>query len=77
VKVRVLEVNEALKRISLSMKSPDAAPAKPQDHGEANRGEKSVSRQRGKKPDQSNMKKPERKKEEHHFTLDDLKAKFR
>ncbi len=88
VKVRVLEVNEALKRISLSMKSPAAVVAKVKDSKKSEvrgqkleEGKKSLEAgfrkaEKGKKPELQKSKKPEPKKEEHHFTLDDLKAKF-
>ncbi len=84
VKVRVLEVNESLKRISLSMKSSEAVAAK--------RDDKKKSDVRSLKPEVKNRKtenrsqrsdirgqkerKSEPKKEEHHFSVDDLKAKF-
>ncbi|MEO8167677.1 MAG: Tex family protein, partial [bacterium] len=84
VSVRVLEVNETLKRISLSMKSPEAVAAK--------RDEKKKTEVRSQKPEVKNRKtenrsqrsdirgqkerKSEPKKEEHHFSINDLKAKF-
>lgn len=75
VKVRVLEVNKALKRISLTMKSPNAPPRP--------RKEKPAKKEKAGRP---GTKKPERHPEtakeakqetpEKHFTLEDLKAKF-
>ncbi|MBI5472521.1 MAG: S1 RNA-binding domain-containing protein, partial [Ignavibacteriae bacterium] len=73
VKVRVLEVNEALKRISLSMKSPEAAAPKARD--EKHKGERGTPSKPKKTDGKHTGKKPERHSE-HHFTLDDLKAKF-
>ncbi len=118
VNVRVLEVNETLKRISLSMKSPEAAEKKKPEVGSQKsevrgqktevrgqksevrgqktevRGQKSEvrgqktevrgqrSEVRGQKSEVKGQKpegkfaKPEPLKEEHHFSMDDLKAKF-
>jgi uncharacterized protein len=61
VKVRVLEVNEQLKRISLTMKSPAGSHPK-----------KDRPRHGKKKPQQKHRPEPEHP----HYTLDDLKAKF-
>lgn len=79
VKVRVLEVNEALKRISLSMKSPNAQPpqkreqptkppkeARPAAKKEQRKAEGAAQPKQGKQD----------KQPEQHFTLEDLKAKF-
>lgn len=73
VKVRILEVNEALKRISLSMKSPDA----PQKKGKEERSSKAKQSQKSRQGKGGEAKKPAPKKPaEHHFTVNDLKAKF-
>ncbi len=71
VKVRVLEVNETLKRISLTMKSQDAPPPKQkaQQRPERRHDEK------GKKKPATQQRKHE-EKDERHFTLEDLKARF-
>lgn len=76
VKVRVLEVNPTLKRISLTMKSPNAPPRP--------RKEKPAKKEKGAKPAKKKQEpKPEsvpeakhEKPPEKHFTLEDLKAKF-
>ncbi len=73
VKVRVLEVNEALKRISLSMKSAEGAALKSRD--EKHKGDKGGAG-KPKKGDAKHSGKKIEKHSEHHFTLDDLKAKF-
>ncbi len=67
VKVRVLEVNESLKRISLSMKSPDAHGPKPKS--EKSRGKGKSGKEKAKGPRQESH-------SGHRFTIDDLKAKF-
>jgi len=78
VKVRVLDVNQALKRISLTMKSPNAPPRerkeKPAKKGQPPKPAKKKPEQ---KPEAARPK--EEKQEKHpekHFTLEDLKAKF-
>ncbi len=76
VKVRVLEVNEALKRISLTMKSPNAPPRprkdKPARKEKAATPGKKKSERRPETAKEAKQEKPPEK----HFTLDDLKAKF-
>lgn len=67
VKVRVLEVNEALKRISLTMKSPEVHVPKP-------KSEKPSGKQKAGKDQPKNKRHESRN--EHHFTIDDLRAKF-
>jgi uncharacterized protein len=70
VKVRVLEVNEALKRISLSMRAEGVAKGRPKRSGKGPRKqEKPKSTE--KQPPREEPKEPESK-----FTLADLKAKF-
>jgi uncharacterized protein len=65
VKVRVLEVNEALKRISLSMRSPDGSRSKPP---------KKSGQPKGKSPEQSSKKSSRQRSPD--TSIDDLKAKF-
>jgi protein Tex len=67
VKVTVLEVNESLKRISLSMRSSQNAPA-----GKADKPNPAQNRQPKEKQPQSKEKPPQPKA----ATLEDLKAKF-
>jgi uncharacterized protein len=83
VKVRVLEVNEALNRIALTMKAPDARQAPTQriekkDAGKMRDGKtRPPEFRKPKPPQQPQQQRPERPKEpEKHFSLDDLKAKF-
>lgn len=80
VKVRVLEVNETLKRIALTMKSPDT-PKQRIEKKDAGKKPQGTSRKpdfrKPKSPQQPHQQKTERQKEpEKHFSLDDLKAKF-
>lgn len=70
VHVRVLEVNEALKRISLSMKSAAAAAPTPAQ------GTRTEQKRKVKKSGEGGREKKREEKRERHFTLDDLKEKF-
>ncbi|MER3522820.1 MAG: RNA-binding transcriptional accessory protein [Ignavibacteria bacterium] len=75
VKVRVLEVNPALKRISLTMKSPNAPPPRlKQKPPQRKPVPKNVEKKKTEQPKQAPA--PQREESERHFTLEDLKAKF-
>lgn len=86
VKVRVLEVNESLKRISLSMRSADAksSGSSPKESHPARSSEKPQGKPQGKPQDKTQGKaqsKPEEKRSEsksasQSLSLEDLKAKF-
>lgn len=75
VKVRVLEVNPALKRISLTMKSPNAPPPRPKAKPPQRKPvPKKVEKKKIEQVQQTTAQ--QREASVHHFTLEDLKAKF-
>lgn len=83
VKVRVLEVNEQLKRISLSMRSPDLENIKRNEKRSETQPKNHLKNQLNNQPNpqgkRSQVKlesKPESKPESKSISLDDLKAKF-
>jgi uncharacterized protein len=72
VKVKVLEVNEAQKRISLTMKG--FAPARPKKSGK--KPQKRQSEQQRQRHPQQEQKTRQEPKDERTYTLEDLKSKF-
>ena len=86
VKVRVLDVNETLKRISLTMKTPEAAAASPKKERPERRTSDPKAGKHQQRPRTQGehakakaapkTKQLEPRKDEHHFTVEDLKAKF-
>jgi uncharacterized protein len=83
VNVRVLEVNETLKRIALTMKTPEVAQAPKQKVEKRDAGKRPEGKTRkqefrkARPPQQPQPKKAEGPKEtEKHYSLEDLKAKF-
>jgi uncharacterized protein len=75
VKVRVLEVNESLKRISLSMKSGERPQSNSQSNQQADARSTVQPKSQSQKPAKSTVEKSEKPKDKP-ITLDDLKAKF-
>ena len=71
VKVRVLEVNEQLKRISLTMRSGEAPPAPKQEGQQKPKGSAPKSKEGDRSSHDKTNDKPEKP-----ATLEDLKAKF-